>query len=205
MLKKLTECWECWSLTVPFWGVGFISEVPAVQTSPGCLLYCCQGKSEIKDENVSLESAIKYLRITGTWKLNCVYILYVAGLPSGCHGDRLVSTNLWLVAWHLLSGKSQLILLIQNQSENIIFDGSVAANGCALFIVGDVRCDSEGQGAEFWLCPRYHHVPPLAGRHGLRLLLCLLYSSAKRGTLEDWSETQSHPDLYKTSQATFSF
>lgn len=32
--------------------------------------------------------------------------LYVAGVPAGCHGDRLVPTDLWLVARHLLTGKT---------------------------------------------------------------------------------------------------
>lgn len=41
------------SLTLPPSGTGFISEVPAVQAPPGCLLHCCQGKLEMKDWNVS--------------------------------------------------------------------------------------------------------------------------------------------------------
>lgn len=53
-------------MTVPSSGVGFISEVPAVQTPPWCLLHCCQGKLEIKDWNVSVESVIKHVGITGT-------------------------------------------------------------------------------------------------------------------------------------------
>lgn len=65
------------------------------------------------------------------------------------------------------------------------------SQACPLFIVGDVRCDSEGQGAEFWLRPRYHHVPPLAGRHGLCLLLRLLHSSVKRGKVDDLSQSQA--------------
>ena len=61
---------------------------------------------------------------------------------------------------------------------------------CPLLIAGDVWCNSERQGAEFWLCPRYHHVPPLAGRHGLCLLLRLFHSSVKRGKMGDISHSQ---------------
>lgn len=60
-----------------------------------------------------------------------------------------------------------------------------------LLIAGDVRRHSERQGAEFRLGPRHHHVPPLAGRHGLRLLLRLLHPPSKGGQWGSISLSQS--------------
>lgn len=39
--------------------------------------------------------------------------LYLAGVPAGCHGDRLVPADLWLVARHLLTGR----FIMQNEPQ----------------------------------------------------------------------------------------
>lgn len=162
--------------------------------------------------------------------LNCVFI-FVAGVLAGCHGDRLVPTDLWLVARHLLTGKtimqsklcnwycwyshalslndwqSRLNAIMMRQCVHMrsrhlmkdqclklivflfVFIENTEGKACPLLIAGDVWCDSERQGAEFWLSPWNHHVPPLVGRHGLCLLFCLLHPSAQGGK---WGTSAFH-------------
>lgn len=64
----------------------------------------------IKLAKLLVETVIRYIMVAGTNYENrnlIVFVfLYVAGVPAGCHGDWLVPTDLWLVARHLLTGKT---------------------------------------------------------------------------------------------------
>lgn len=65
-----------------------------------------------------------------------LFLCVDAGFPFGRHGNRTVSTDLWLVAGHLLTGQLRYQLLRLN-SETLFTSFKIVAANCTYVLVTD--------------------------------------------------------------------